>query len=64
MQTQQRFWVVGGRYEDMKFLSVEPGTQEVIGPFGEYQEAERTWRQRAMSTKSCARTRYTIAREG
>lgn len=63
MQTQ-KFWVVGGHYTDTRFAELETGTSEVIGPFHDYDMARKAWRERAMATKSCASTRFTIAREG
>lgn len=37
------FKVVGGIYTATDFKTLVPGTEEVYGPFDNYQEAYKTW---------------------
>ncbi|HZH26357.1 MAG TPA: DUF4170 domain-containing protein [Azospirillaceae bacterium] len=59
-----RFWVVGGEYTDTRFIRMRDGTQEVFGPFADYEAARSKWQERAVATRSRACARFTIAREG
>jgi hypothetical protein len=54
------FWVVGGEYRDTSFRDLS-GMPEVFGPFQEYDDAMRVWRERTSASKSAALVRYTIA---
>jgi len=54
------FWVVGGEYRDTNFRDLS-GSPEVFGPFQEYCDAMRVWRERTGASKSAALVRYTIA---
>jgi hypothetical protein len=64
MQTNRRYWIIGGDYEDSRFEAMRPGTQQVIGPFEDMELAERTWRNCADSARSCPENRrYAIAVE-
>ncbi|MGQ0675226.1 MAG: DUF4170 domain-containing protein [Rhodospirillales bacterium] len=54
------FWVVGGEYRDTSFRDLS-GQPEVFGPFQEYDDAMRVWRERTGASKSAALVRYTIA---
>lgn len=54
------FWVVGGEYRDTNFQALA-GRPEVFGPFLEYDDAMRVWRERTGASKSAALVRYTIA---
>jgi hypothetical protein len=57
------YWVVGGTYTDTSFRHIEKGrAEERYGPFGSYQEAERTWRAKAWETVDDAHARYRIDR--
>jgi hypothetical protein len=54
------FWVVGGEYRDTSFQDLS-GMPEVFGPFQQYDDAMRVWRERTSASKSAALVRYTIA---
>ncbi len=54
------FWVVGGEYRDTSFQALS-GQPEVFGPFPDYDDAMRVWRERTGVSKSAALVRYTIA---
>ena len=41
------FWVVGGRYRDTSFTTMEEGGTEAYGPFGRYEDAFRSWSERS-----------------
>lgn len=60
MQTERRYWIIGGEYEDTRFENLRRGTHKVIGPFEDRDLAERTWRGVAEEATS-PRVRYTIA---
>ena len=60
MQTNRRYWVIGGEYEDTRYERFLNGSQQVIGPFEDRDLAERTWRG-IMNEVRSPRTRYTIA---
>jgi hypothetical protein len=40
-----RFWVVGGEYRSLDFDEIVDGTQRLLGPYAERDEAERNWRE-------------------
>ncbi len=60
VRDSQLFWVVGGEYRDTSFRDLN-GRPEVFGPFQEYDDAMRVWRERTGASKSAALVRYTIA---
>ena len=33
MQTNRRYWIIGGEYEDTRFENMRRGSHDVIGPF-------------------------------
>jgi len=42
--SERRIWVVwGGVFTDTQFLTLEPGTEELHGPFHEEAAALRAW---------------------
>jgi hypothetical protein len=59
----RQFWVIGADYGDIEFTRPVDGTTRVHGPFGSYQEAMITWRERAMESRYKALTRYVIVSE-
>ncbi len=59
----QRFWIVGGEYDDTSFSTLVPGTERLLGPFRTRGEAERAWREVSQNTRSFALARFTIAAE-
>ena len=59
MQSNRRYWIIGGEYEDTRFENMRRGSHEVIGPFDDRDLAERTWRSLAQKA-DCPRTRYAI----
>lgn len=60
MQSDRRYWIIGGEYEDTRFEAMRRGSHQVIGPFEDRDLAERTWRGIIAETTS-PRMRYTIA---
>ena len=59
MQSDRRYWIIGGEYEDSRFENMRRGSHDVIGPFEDRDLAERTWR--GMAQRASPRVRYTIA---
>lgn len=59
-----RFWVIGGEFENTAFDKVLDGTQRVVGPFRDHGEAKRAWEALATETRSICNARFTIVREG
>lgn len=59
-----RFWVVGGKYRDMNFTDLVPGTENVFGPFPTRRDAEETWRRISENHRSQCLTRFVITAEG
>lgn len=55
----QEFWVVGGRYRDTSFATME-GAPEAYGPFTRYEDALRSWSDQSAETRSQASVRYSI----
>jgi len=55
----QEYWVVGGRYRDLSFSTLEE-TPEAYGPFDRYEEARRAWSEQSTRTRSTASVRYSI----
>jgi hypothetical protein len=58
------YWVVGGEYRSLSFDKIVDGTQRLLGPFTERDEAERTWRHVSEQHRSRCLVRFTIAQEG
>lgn len=56
----KQYWVIGGEYQCVEFQEVLPGTARVFGPFPTYDEANQTWRERSLASRSSATTRYSI----
>jgi len=61
--TDNRFWVVGGKYESMTFDRLVAGTECAYGPFASEEDAKSTWRSVTEKTRSQATVRFTIAAE-
>ena len=57
---QKQYWVIGGEYRDADFDDMDPATSIVHGPFRDYDEARRVWRERSVATRWRHRTRYAI----
>ncbi len=55
----QQFWVVGGEYHCLEFRQIN-GTPCALGPFENYEAAEKVWRKHTEASRSSAATRYTI----
>ncbi|SOD94600.1 DUF4170 domain-containing protein [Caenispirillum bisanense] len=64
MGQSTRFWVIGGEYTDTAFTRIKAGTQTIAGPFTEYDDALRDWRNRAEENRGDACLRFSIAAEG
>jgi hypothetical protein len=60
MQSNRRYWIIGGEYEDTRYENMRRGSHSVLGPFEDLDLAERTWRSMAAEAPS-PRVRYTIA---
>ncbi|MET0597454.1 MAG: hypothetical protein ABWZ57_06245 [Mesorhizobium sp.] len=61
--TKSRFWVVGGEYTSCDCDTIVQGTERVVGPFDNRNEAERTWRTLSEDHRPQAQVRFTIAQE-
>lgn len=60
-----RYWVVGGEYENTRFERIAPGrAEERLGPFATYEDAHKTWAERAWATVDDAHARFRIVSEG
>lgn len=59
MQTERRYWIIGGEYEDTRYENMRRGSHRVIGPFEDRDLAERTWRG-VTEERESPRVRYTI----
>jgi hypothetical protein len=57
---QKQYWVIGGEYRDTDFDDMDPATSTVHGPFRDYDEANRVWRERSMATRWQHNTRYAV----
>lgn len=58
-----RYWIVGGEYEDTQFTRLKPDTGSLTGPYVSYDDALAQWRQLATASRYDAHARYTIATE-
>ncbi|MCC6889789.1 MAG: DUF4170 domain-containing protein [Hyphomicrobiales bacterium] len=56
----KQFWVIGADYGSIEFTDPVAGSTRVHGPFGSYEEAMVTWRERASESRHRALTRYVI----
>ncbi len=61
--TTNRYWVLGGQYEDCNFARLTPGTVTVAGPFNCQLRARTEWQRLTFRDRIGATTRYTIATE-
>lgn len=59
-----RFWVVGGKYRDMSFADLIPGSESLYGPFRTRRDAEDAWRRVSERHRSQCLARFVIAAEG
>ncbi|MEQ8602341.1 MAG: DUF4170 domain-containing protein [Marivibrio sp.] len=59
-EKHDQFFVVGGEYTDTDFQAIKPGTEERLGPYASYEEAERVWKQKSMAAIDDAYVRYRI----
>ena len=58
-----RFWVLGGSYRDCRFDEIEPGTEEISGPFNDLTRARTEWTRLTFRDRLNATTRYVITQE-
>ena len=61
--TKERFWVVGGDYTCTGFHCLRDGSQKVIGPFDDRDEAQAAWRQLSEESRCRATARFAITSE-
>ena len=59
----QRYWVIGGDYDDHAFKSLVPGTEIISGPFADELRARTEWQRLTFRDRCGATTRYSIAVE-
>ena len=59
----QRYWVIGGQYEDCDFRQLEPGTERVHGPFNDELKARMEWQRLTFRDHCGATERYSICVE-
>ncbi|MBP5856497.1 DUF4170 domain-containing protein [Marivibrio halodurans] len=59
-ERHDEFWVVGGEYTDTDFQAMKPGTEERLGPYSRYEDAEKVWKQKSMAAIDDAYVRYRI----
>lgn len=59
-----RYWVIGGTYDDVQFSHIEPGTEIMVGPFTDELRARTEWQRLTFRDRCHATTRYCIAVEG
>ena len=57
----QHYWIVGGEYRSFEFNAMIEGTEQLIGPIDDRDQAEVLWRQVSERHKSNATMRFTIA---
>jgi hypothetical protein len=56
-----QYWVVGGEYTDTTFTRLRPGaSEEVYGPYADYDLAYKEWQTHARATIDDATIRYRI----
>ncbi|EKV31819.1 hypothetical protein C882_3570 [Caenispirillum salinarum AK4] len=64
MGQSTRYWVIGGEYTDTAFTRIKDGTQTIAGPYADYQQALKDWRDLSEENRGDACLRYSIATEG
>ena len=60
MRQMQKYWVVGGEYQDTRFDAPVGESEEWVGPFESYDEAEKEWAKLAWMTVDDCHRRYRI----
>jgi hypothetical protein len=61
--TNERYWVVGGEYEDLAFRRLKRGAGEMLGPFDDKRTAQDMWRWVSWRNSGRATARFSIASE-
>ena len=56
---EKQFWVIGGEFRCLAFREIA-GAPSTLGPFENYETAEKVWRDRTEASRSSAATRFTI----
>jgi hypothetical protein len=59
--SNRQYWVVGGEYRDTSFRELCEGCAQAVGPFADYDQALRVWRERSVASRPQPHVRYTIA---
>jgi hypothetical protein len=60
---ERRYWVIGGEYSNCDFGALEPGSEQISGPFNCEVKARTEWQRLTFRDKAGATTRFTIAAE-
>jgi hypothetical protein len=61
--TKERYWVVGGDYEDLRFDALKDGAGQMLGPFADREAARDVWRRLSREHSARATARFSIASE-
>jgi hypothetical protein len=61
--TAARYWVIGGQFCSTEFAQLIPGTERLVGPFGERGSAVAAWRGLSQQHRSECTVRYTVVAE-
>ena len=61
--TKERYWVVGGEYENLSFGRLKSGAGQMLGPFDDREAARDVWRRLSREHSSKASARFSIASE-
>ena len=61
--TKERFWVVGGEYENLRFDCLKSGAGQMLGPFEDREAAKTVWRRLSSEHSARATSRFSIASE-
>jgi len=59
----QRYWVIGGQYQDCRFSELEPGTEVIHGPYSNELKARMEWQRLTFKDRHQANERYSICVE-
>ena len=59
----QRYWVIGGEYQDCYFKDLKPGTETVHGPYSDEVKARMEWQRLTFKDRHAATERYSICVE-
>lgn len=58
----EQYFVIGARYQNFDFRQMIEGTAHVLGPYVNYDDAQRVWQEQSIASRADAMSRYAIVK--